>query len=95
MCLPERTLFTPLESRAALQLLERRHGFSPPRAHLLRRRIVATLDAKVMNAYSYKIAREDHTLGHLMRMCVRLLRRLHSRAVLWSVAVSADAAAYY
>ena len=33
---------------------------------------MATIDAKVINAYSYKIAREDHTLGNLMRMCVRV-----------------------
>ena len=32
------------------------------------RRIAAVMDAKIMNAFSYKIAREDHTLGNLLRM---------------------------
>jgi hypothetical protein len=34
------------------------------------------MDAKIMNAYSYRIAREDHTLGNLLRMCV--VRRCRS-----------------
>jgi DNA-directed RNA polymerase II subunit RPB11 len=33
-------------------------------------RIAAVMDAKIMNAYSYRVAREDHTLGNLLRMCV-------------------------
>ena len=38
------------------------------------------MDAKILNAFSYKIAREDHTLGNLLRMCVTGLGRRGLRA---------------
>lgn len=32
------------------------------------KKVVATKDEKSGNAYVYKVLREDHTLGNLMRM---------------------------
>jgi hypothetical protein len=37
---------------------------SPPRP----RRIHMTVDEKITNAASFRILREDHTVGHLLRM---------------------------
>lgn len=34
------------------------------------KKVIATKDEKAANAYVYKVMREDHTLGNLMRMCV-------------------------
>lgn len=31
-------------------------------------RIIMTVDEKMNNAASYRVHREDHTLGHLLRM---------------------------
>jgi DNA-directed RNA polymerase II subunit RPB11 len=32
------------------------------------KKVVATKDEKAANAYIYKVMREDHTLGNIMRM---------------------------
>lgn len=36
-------------------------------------KIKALEDGKMTNAMTYQLMREDHTLGHLLRMCVRCL----------------------
>ena len=45
------------------------------------KKVVATKDEKAANAYVYKVMREDHTLGNLMRMWVLSVRR-NPRALL-------------